>query len=107
MNITGRTKIFVNNDKGFPIYKAGVSNKDKDGTYHNAYMEIKFKRGLKEPADKTVIEIKNAFLSFREWSKDDKTYKVFYIMCTDYDVIEAGTPMFTEIPEEELSDLPF
>jgi len=37
--------VFKNEDKGFPIYKASMGKKNKDGTgYDNAYKELKFKR---------------------------------------------------------------
>lgn len=97
-------------------YSIGLSRKDKDGKYCNAYIPVRFKSDNKLE-DKTKIYIKDGFLSF--YLKQDKS-PVFYIMVMDYEIAEETKEKsvesvkqeeidpFQEYAEEhELDDLPF
>jgi len=102
-------------------YSAGLSKKNKDGSYTRGYMPIQFKKDV-ELNNQDKIFIKNAFLTFYI-NKDKKT--VPYIMCLEYeeakfDKIEEKPKTDAEIvqdamntPDEEIDfnitddDLPF
>lgn len=83
-------------------YSIGLSRKDQDGKYCNAYIPARFKNS--ELQDKTKIYIKNAFLTF--YLKQDKT-PVFYIMVMDYETTDETIEKFksesiTSIKQEEI-----
>lgn len=59
MNITGKTMVFKN-DYG---YSCTISKKNQDGNYDRMYLQIQLPKDV-ELENKTMIEIKNGFLSF-------------------------------------------
>lgn len=83
----------ISNDKNVMIFKkdnkytAGISKKNQDGEYERAYFPIQFNQGV-ELENKTLIKIKNAWLSFYNWKNEDKKGTSFYIKCTDFDIAE-------------------
>ena len=87
------------NDK--PIYRIGLTKKDKDGKYIKGYMNVNFKKGV-ELGNMTKIKIKNAWLDF--YKVDIKTVPVIFI--SDFEVIEgtqkAETP--TQNPYEDFGN---
>ncbi len=85
-------------------YSIGLSRKDKDGKYCNAYIPVRFKSG--ELEDKTKIYIKNGFLTF--YLKQDKT-PVFYLMIMDYETTDeaienAKTSGVSSIKQEDIQE---
>jgi len=82
--------VFKNEDKGFPIYKASMGKKNKDGTgYDNAYKELKFKKGV-ELNNKDIINITNGFDTFRQWEKDGKKFYTWYYMILDFELVSSN-----------------
>ena len=80
-------------------YSIGLNKKNKDGSYTNGYIPIKFKKEV-ELENQTKIFIKNAFLTFYI-NKDKKT--VPYIMCLEYE--EAKFDKVKEkLPDKEFED---
>ena len=81
------------NDKNVMVFKrdkkyvVGISKKNQDGSYENAYFPIQFNQGV-ELEDRTLILIKNAWLSFYKWENESGKGTVFYIKCSDFDVVE-------------------
>lgn len=76
MELTGQIKIFINektNDKGelFRTYSTSVGNKDQEGNYYNAYLNVRFAKDnfpeeklLKMDKSKYYdLEIEEGFLS--------------------------------------------
>ena len=65
----------ISNDKNVMIFKqdkkyvVGISKKNKNGEYERAYFPIQFNQGV-ELENKTLIKIKNAWLSFYNWEKE-------------------------------------
>lgn len=49
------------NGNTFRVYSTGISSKSQDGTYNNAYMPVKFRKGI-EIADRQLINILSAWL---------------------------------------------
>ena len=49
------------NGNTFRVYSTGISSKSQDGTYNNAYMPVKFRRGI-ELEDRQLINILSAWL---------------------------------------------
>lgn len=92
----------------------GISRKNQDGQYENAYLPVRFKGSIKL-ADRTKIYIKKGFLTFSKYLKDNKTLTYWYVMVTEYETItetikNTKKDVFEEFGEElELddSDLPF
>ena len=69
------------NDK--PIYRIGLSKKDKNGNYVKGYMNVNFKKDVDVP-NMTKIKIKNAWLDF--YKVDVKTVPVIFI--SDFEIIK-------------------
>ena len=117
MNITNDrdVMVFKFDDK----YVVGISKKNQNGEYEKAYFPIQFNKDV-ELDNMTLIKIKNAWLSFYNWTYEDKKGTKFFIRCTDFDKVEKEktsgkddmTSQFEEFGnehQEELQDfdLPF
>lgn len=99
---TGQTRIYRREYSDRVFYNAAIAKKNADGEWENTSIGIQFPRGVDLP-DKTKIHIRKAWLSFYI-SKDKKP--VFYIICTEFDVIDApeapGIPEgFTALDDDE------
>ena len=82
------------------LYSIGLSKKNKDGSYDNGFMSVRFKKGV-EITNKTRIKIKDAFLSFNV--SDNKTFP--YIFINDYEIISETNPGKEEVnPYEEMGN---
>ena len=66
-------------------YSAMVASKDKDGNWHNGFIDVSFKHGVSVD-NKAQIAIKNAFPVVSEYN--GKTSVKW--MITDFDVIVQG-----------------
>lgn len=88
IDISGDTMIFAKDYNGKMLYSTSLSKKDKDGEWENGFIPVQFRRGV-AVANKTKIEIQNAWLSFYK-DKDKRT--VPYIFISEF---EGGD----EIPE--------
>lgn len=90
----------ISNDREVMIFKkekkylVGISKKNQDGSYDNAYFPIQFNQGV-ELENKTLIRIKNAWLSFYKWENEKDKGTVFFIKCSDFEVARE--------PEEEVN----
>ena len=49
------------NGSTFRVYSTGISSKSQDGTYNNAYIPVKFRRGI-EIEDRQLINLLSAWL---------------------------------------------
>ena len=90
MNITSlNTMIFVKEDENGKIhYRAGLSSKKQDGTYDNAYIDVKMPKGTNID-DRTKINITKGFLSFYNYKdKESKQHTVWYIVVQEYTMQE-------------------
>ena len=85
------------NDK--PIYRLGLSKKDKDGNYVKGYINVNFKKGVDVP-NMTKIKIKNAWLDF--YKVDIKTVPVVFI--SDFEIVNPGVKEEKKDPFEEFGD---
>ena len=95
IRITGETTIFKN-DKGF--YSTGISNKNMDGTYENAYISVQFKKGT-EIENKTKINITNGFMSFFKGQDGKPVFKIVVLEFTQPgDAKEDTTTDFSNEP---------
>jgi len=103
-----KEKIYRNDFNGKPMYKIGLSKKDKNGNYINGYMLCSFKKDTDIP-NKSYINIKQAWVDF--YLKDKET--VPFIFINDFELIkeeEAKVIKVETITTEELDDnmpLPF
>lgn len=68
-------------------YSVGVSKKKKDGSYENAYIKIEFNKDI-ELEDKTLIQIKNAWLDFYNWEYEGKKGTTFLVRCSDFEKVD-------------------
>ena len=98
-SFTGQTMIFANEYNGRTLYKASIGKKDKDGEWENASILVNFPKGT-EIANKTIIDFKNAWLSF--YFNKEKIPQ-WYIVCTEYDVVDAPEiEGFTAMTDDEI-----
>ena len=81
LNVTGRKMIFKN-EKG--LYSTTISNKKPDGTYENMYISVGLPRD-REIENKTVIDIKNAFLSFYTTGDEESLKKNIKLVVMDFE----------------------
>jgi hypothetical protein len=117
MNITTDkdVMIFKKDNK----YSVAVSKKNPNGEYEKAYIKIEFNKDV-ELEDKTLIKIKNAWLSFYNWEYKGKKGTTFYIKCSEfvkseriydpYDIFANNTKTEFDVGQQvqiDESDLPF
>lgn len=99
MNLTSKypVTIFRNEYQGKVYYKAGLSKKDNDGNYVNAYINCKFKKGV-DLENKTKIKVTNGWLDF--YKKGNETIITAFI--NEFDMVD-GDPftMFSDTVELE------
>lgn len=111
MNIETDKQYMVFNHEG--KMSIGISKKNENGQYENAYLPVRFK-GRIELADKTKIYIKKSFLTFSNLINEGKKFTYWYLMVLDFatvtEVIEEAkdSDPFKEFGEEiNDEDLPF
>lgn len=114
MNINGKANLFVKHhktkDATFTSVTTTLSNKDTDGKYHNMTLEVKFPKEFvtMEKLNKMdensyyPIEIKEGFLTFREYEKDGKTMRVPQVVITKG---KFGKPVALKTKDND--ELPF
>ena len=107
MRVNGETMIFRNahesRDGTWYTYATGVSSKRQDGSYVNGYLDVRFRKGV-EVENKTKIDIKDGFLTVREFKTNGgDTAKKIELMVLEFEVkdVEAG---FTALSDD---DVPF
>lgn len=95
--------VFRNEYNGKVYYSLGMSRKTQNGTYENAYIDVRFKGEVDIP-NQTNIYVKDGFMSF--YIKDGKP--IYYLVITDYQLVADVIKSF-EKDEVVLSpeDLPF
>jgi len=101
MNIEGKGRVFAKEHDGWTSYTIGVSSKDKEGNWQNAYQPVRFKKGQGVP-NGTDIEFK-AFPTVMK----GKEYNSVLWQITEFHVvgeIAAQEPEFTAISND---DIPF
>ena len=107
MQISGETMIFRKeresaNGKWY-AYSTGVSSKRQDGSWVNGYLDVKFRKGV-EVENKTKIDIKNGFLSVKEFKTDSGLGKRLELVILEFDIVDAPDTGFTAMTN---SDVPF
>lgn len=85
MNITNDREIMIFKDEK-EKYSTTISKKNQNGEYENAYFPIQFNKDV-ELENRTLIKIKNAWLSFYNWEYEDKKGTKFFIKCSDFEVV--------------------
>lgn len=113
MRVSGEATIFRNAHEGrdgtWYTYSTGVSNKRQDGTYANAYLDVRFRKGV-VVEHKSKININDGFLTVREFTVNGEPQKKIELMVLDFDIVDGGTgqreeqPQFTAL---NYDDVPF
>lgn len=76
-------------------YKVGITHKNQNGEYENAYFPVRFKKEV-NLENQTKIKIKNYWLDFYNWEYNEKKGTTFYIFISEFEKI-------TDIPVEQLT----
>lgn len=76
INVTGDTMIFRKDFDDRPAYSTSLGKKLQDGTYDNAFINVKFKKGV-DIANKTKIDITNGWLTFWKNKEDKPMWEIF------------------------------
>ena len=109
MQVSGETIIFRNEHDGkdgkWYTYATGVSSKRQDGTYANAYLDVRFRKGV-VVEHKAKIDIKNAFLTVREFVAGDDIKKKIELMVLEFDTLNGGAE-HAEFSALNYDDVPF
>ena len=111
LSVTGETMIFRKDREGrngtFPTYATTISSRNEDGSYSNRYKEVKFRKDV-EVANKTIINIDDGFLTFREYmAAGGEKQAAEYIMVLEFTEVQppGDAPSgFTSLSDE---DIPF
>lgn len=108
MNITGKHTVFVNegatqDGRTYKNYSIGISEKQEDGKWLTYYMYCNFRKGV-ELANKTQIEIKNAWLKPYP-TKDGKAGIKAFI--SEFDIVEKPVDSVDNYATAYTDDLPF
>ncbi len=106
MQVNGETTIFAKAHEGrdgtWYTYSTGVSSKRQDGSYTNAYLDVRFRKGV-VVENKTKIDIKDGFLTVREFEVNGETRKKIELMVLAFDIAEGGnTTGFTALRDDEV-----
>lgn len=98
--ITGTTKVFRKDYEDRALYSTSIGKKKQDGTWDNAYINLQFKKGV-DIADGTMIDIKNAWLTFY-LNKDKKpVWQIFISEFETLDVPDGAIPEGFAVLEED------
>lgn len=91
------------NGQNYAIYSTQVSSKDKAGNWKSAYVTLKFRNGV-DVANKTVIQIKNGFMTFNSNATNGEKYP--YVFVDDFEILKEGEDgLSTAI--DNMDDMPF
>ena len=96
MNITNERPVMV--FKKDNKYSIGISKKKQDGSYENSYIKIEFNKDIKLE-NRTMITIKNAWLSFYNWEYQGKKGTTWVIRCSEFDLAEEKKDVFEQFGE--------
>lgn len=110
MRVSGETVIFRNAHDGkdgtWYTYATGVSSKRQDGTYANAYLDVRFRKGVVVD-HKAKIDIKDGFLTVREFTVNGQAQKKIELMVLDFETVQAGQSNDTGFSALDYNDVPF
>lgn len=107
-NVTDKAMIFrkdyqMNDGSTFTKYTTSMGKKKQDGTFENAYLFVRFRKGV-DVANKTQILIKEGWLTFDKWKKGDKEETSWGIFVSDFDILDANPDGYSALVDE---DIPF
>lgn len=97
MKVIGKTMIFKKEYEGKSVYSTNISNKDMNGEYTNMYISVQLPKGT-EIENKTVIDIKNSFLSF--YNTKDGLPKIKLVIIK----FEFDNPLYDDTYKKEERD---
>lgn len=81
------------------LYSIGLSKKNKNGSYENGFMSVRFKKDV-VVNNKTRIKLKDAWLSFN--TNEGKTFPFIFI--NDFEIISEANPGKEEKEENPYKD---
>ena len=89
MDVTGKIKVFakqIETKNGiFTAYSGSIGSKNQDGEWDNAYIPIRFRKGV-TVEDGTTIDVKNGFLTVQ--TRED--YNRPMLMVMDFERFQGG-----------------
>ena len=108
MQVSGQATVFRNEHDGMNgkwySYAVGVSSKKQDGTWVSSYLPTKFRKGI-EVDNKARIDIKDGFLTTREYESNGEKKKVIELMVLEFYMIDDKND--TEFTALTNDDVPF
>lgn len=105
MQIIGDMTVFRNEHDGkdgtWYTYATTVAKKREDGSYARVYLDVRFRKGI-TVENKSRLNVKDGFLTVREYKQNGETKTRLELMVLDFDY---GEPVgYSAISD---SDLPF
>ncbi len=105
---TDQTMIFAKEVNGRTLYSTSIGRKNVEGEWENASILVNFPKGT-QIANKTIIDIKNGWLSFypsKGYKKDGTEFpdNKFYIFCNEFEILDAPEAVegFTQLSEDSI-----
>lgn len=108
-NISGRWRLFANEHEGWTSYKVGISSKNKDGKWVNAYQPVRFKKG-EEPKTHEPIDIliEKGFPTAAERTVDGQNRNYVLWQILEYSIISKEPEFVSEgFTALDSGDIPF
>ena len=108
MQVSGQATVFRNEHDGMNgkwySYAVGVSSKKQDGTWVSSYLPTKFRKGV-VVENKMRINIKDSFLTAREYEANGSKKTVIELMVLEFDTVdEKNETGFSALTDD---DVPF
>ena len=92
-HLTGEAMIFRDEHDGkngkWYTYTTSVSKKRDDGTYANKPKSVRFRKGV-VVENKTRIDVKDSFLTVKEYEVNGKTVREDELMVLDFVVLDGN-----------------
>lgn len=85
MEITNKYPVTIFKNE-YGKYVAGISKKNSEGKYENAYFQVVFNKDV-HLENKTKIYIKNAWLDFYNYTYEGKKGTKWYIRISQFDTV--------------------
>ena len=105
MQVNGETTIFRNVHNGsngtWYSYATTISKKRDDGSLARTYLDVRFRKGV-TVENKARINIKDGFLTLREYTQNGEDKTRLELMVLDFEEAQGNVTGFTALRDDEV-----